>query len=132
MLKMLLTAALALQIHFSPGGGIFDFIQKYEAIEDAGGSLRIDGGCISACTLFTGIVSPEHVCVTKHAFLGFHSASMGDEYSADGTQILWNIYPPEIRDFLISKGWDGSTAHPTLIFMTNVEMRAFYRSCDAP
>lgn len=132
MLKLLLAAAIALHLQFSPGGSVLEFIAKYDAVEATGGSLYIDGGCISACTLFTGLVAPERVCITPRAFLGFHSASAGGEYSEDGTQLLWNIYPIEIQEFLKAKGWDGTTAHPALIFMTNSEMRKIYRACGGP
>ena len=129
MLNLLIVALLVLPVHFDPGGSIFEYIAKYQALEDSGGSLKIDGGCISACTLFTGLVDPSRVCVTPRAFLAFHSASAGGEYSEDGTQIIWNIYPARIQEFLRAKGWYGNDAHPSLVFMTNSELRAFYPPC---
>jgi hypothetical protein len=121
-----------LPIRFDPGGGIITYIEKYEFVARSGGSLKIDGACISACTLFTGLVDPENVCITSRAFLGFHSASfetpMGAAYSEDGTQLIWNIYPKVIREWLQTKGWKGDE-HPSLIFMDNDELSKLYKPC---
>jgi hypothetical protein len=122
-------APAAYTITFDPGGVITEFYDKYTLIRQAGGKVIIDGPCISACTLVTNLIDNEDVCITPRAILGFHSASHGSEFSPDGTGLLWHQYPKVVRDFLISKGWDGTTAHPELIWMDNETLRTIYKTC---
>jgi hypothetical protein len=65
-------AALAeVRIESDPGGEVSSYIEKFQDIRAAGEHVVIDGPCLSACTLLTGIVPPDHVCVTANAVLGF-------------------------------------------------------------
>ena len=58
-----------------PGGEVSSYIHKYEQIRAAGEHVVIDGPCLSACTLVTGLVPHDHICVTQRAVLGFHAVS---------------------------------------------------------
>src|SRR4051794_35775205 len=58
-----------------PGGVIVDFVKKYSDMRDYDTHVVISGECVSACTLFLGVLRPENVCVMPEAYLGFHSAS---------------------------------------------------------
>ncbi len=126
----------------SPGGAVFEFMLDYEDLRRAGYKLRIDGTCISACTLFTGIFPKDRVCVTQHAALAFHSASVGyGQHSPEGTRIIWRSYPEEIRALLRARGWDGEPAslaenpnaneQKTLIYIEYPELRKIYQECRA-
>jgi hypothetical protein len=102
------------------GGNIVEYIAKFNALKELDGRLRLDGFCISACTLFLGIMPPANTCATPGSFFGFHSASTGlGTYADEGTRLLWNIYPKKVQDYLIENGWDGMshTAHPDLIYV---------------
>lgn len=111
-----------ISITSSPGGAIFEFMAKYDKLRESGRKVRIDGLCVSACTLVTGLVPAERVCVTPYGTMAFHSAAietpLGDVYSKEGTELIWNIYPESIHKLLKAKGWDGASAHPELIYVT--------------
>jgi hypothetical protein len=126
----------ALRISFDPGGRLIEYIEKYTMLRDAEAKIIIDGMCISACTLITGIMPDDSVCVTQSARLVFHSAKGGDLHSSEGTRLAWHIYPEKVRTILRARGWDGDDStkneHPDLIYVEGAELRAIYRDCAAP
>jgi hypothetical protein len=130
-------ASAAMRITFDPGGTLLEFITKYYQWKDWGMNVVIDGMCISACTLITGILENDKVCVTERARLAFHSArySINDEHASEGTRLAWNIYPEKVRALLRAKGWDGDdpekNKHPDLIYVEGDELRTIYRDCNA-
>ena len=98
----------------------------------SGERIIIDGPCLSACTLLTGIVPRDHVCVTNRAVLGFHAASYYNDVSRSlmptraGTRLVMRLYPPEIRAWINRHG--GLT--PQLMTMRGRDLAAFYPPCD--
>lgn len=112
------------------GGGVVDYIEKYNKYRQAGAKLRIDDLCMSACTLVTGLMPASNVCVSPYAQLAFHSAwfmtMMGPAHSEEGTKLIWNIYPEAVREKLKAAGWDGG-AHPGFIYFKGTD---FYPLCD--
>jgi hypothetical protein len=147
----LLTAALApasaqtVKISEDRGGVIVDFVKSYSNLRDSGGSLVIDGDCMSACTLFIGIVRPENVCATDRAALGFHSATAykgGDRskpyHAAEFSALMWNLYPQKLREKLTQLGWlgdDPTIPHPNFVILRGKTLFEFVRQCtgaDAP
>jgi hypothetical protein len=131
-------AHAALRIKFDPGGRLIDYIEKYNMLREAEAKIIIDGLCISACTLITGIIEDANVCVTNNARLAFHSASYSanDAHAPEGTRLAWAIYPEKVRALLRARGWDGDkpndeNAHPNLIYVEGVELRTIYRDCNA-
>ena len=126
------TAALA-EVHIvnDPGGEVSEYVEKFHELRKAGERLVIDGPCLSACTLFTGIIPRDHVCVTRRAVLGFHAASIFDDArhalvpSPQGTQALLRLYPPEIRDWIDRHGG----LKPEFIALRGKELSALYNAC---
>jgi len=119
--------APTLVIHFSPGGSLFQFTEKYNDIEERGGRVIIDGVCISACTLVLGLVTLDRVCTTSRGVFAFHSASVEGKFSADGTGILWAMMPEQVREFFRQQGWAGpEQEHEHLIF---AEATRFVQPC---
>ena len=55
------------------GGRIGTYIDKYQNLRNSNESIIIDGLCASACTIVLGSVSPDRICVTSRANLGFHA-----------------------------------------------------------
>ena len=114
-----------------PGGEVSEYVQKFHELRKAGERLVIDGPCLSACTLFTGIIPPDHVCVTRRAVLGFHAASYFDDArhtlvpTRQGTQVIMRLYPPEIRDWIERHG--GLTPH--IMALRGKELSAIYNTC---
>src|SRR6516162_11367429 len=103
-------ASADVRIVGDPGGEVSSYVQKFNEIRASGQRIVIDGPCLSACTLFTGIIPRDHVCVTHRAVLLFHAASYFDDArqtlvpTPQGTQVLLRLYPPEIRDWIDRHG----------------------------
>lgn len=126
------TAAVAdIRIVNDPGGEVTSYLRKYNAMRSSGERLVIDGPCLSACTLFTGLIPHNHVCVTKRAVLGFHAASYYDDVRRSlvptraGTRLVMHLYPQEIRDWIGRHG--GLTPH--IIALRGHELAAMYDTC---
>jgi hypothetical protein len=64
-----------------PGGEVSSYLRTFYQMRVTGERIVIDGPCLSACTLLTGIVPRDHVCVTRRAVLGFHAASYYNDVS---------------------------------------------------
>src|SRR6204780_123995 len=126
------SVALAeMRIVGDPGGEVSSYIRKFEAERESGDHVVIDGPCLSACTLLTGIVPRDHVCVTQRAVLGFHAASYYDDASRElvptreGSALVMQHYPAQIRAWIGRHG--GLT--PRLIELRGHELTALYRPC---
>jgi hypothetical protein len=126
------TAAFA-EVHIvdDPGGEVSEYVKAFHELRKAGEHLVIDGPCLSACTLFTGIIPYDHVCVTRRAVLGFHAASYFDDArhtlvpNRQGTQVLLRLYPPEIRDWIDRHGG----LKPQFMALRGNELSALYNAC---
>lgn len=125
-------ASADVRIVGDPGGEVSSYIQKYDEIRDSGQRIVIDGPCLSACTLLTGIVPREHVCITRRAALGFHAASYYDDASRSlvptrhGSALVMRIYPQEIRSWINHHGG----LRPQMIVMRGRELSALYPICQ--
>src|SRR5260370_25937467 len=103
-------ASADVRIVGDPGGEVSSYIQKFSEIRDSGQRIVIDGPCLSACTLLTGIVPLDHVCITRRAALGFPAASYYDDVSRSlvptraRTRLVMRLYPPEIRAWINQHG----------------------------
>lgn len=124
-------ASAEIRIASDPGGEVSSYVRKYEAVRNSGERVVIDGPCLSACTLLTGIVPRSHICVTERAVLGFHAASYYDDASRslvptrEGSRVVMRLYPAAIRGWIERHG--GLTPH--LIEMRGRELAALYSTC---
>lgn len=123
-------SAAITRIENDMGGPLGKYLLKFAAIRDAGESVIIDGNCFSACTLVTAIIPKQRICITKRAVLGFHAGWVEDHMgrpviSAEGTRLLYEMYPPTIRSWIIKNG--GLSART--IILTGGELAAFYPAC---
>jgi hypothetical protein len=125
------TAAADVRIVNDPGGEVSSYVQKFQQMRAAGDRVIIDGPCLSACTLLTGIIPRDRVCVTGRAALGFHAASYFDDASSslvptrEGSRVVMRLYPPAIKAWIGRHG--GLT--PTLMILRGHELAAFYPAC---
>ena len=124
-------ASAEIRIIDDPGGEVSQYVQAFHELRKAGEHLVIDGPCLSACTLFTGIIPHDDVCVTRRAVLGFHAALYLDDArhtlvpNRQGTQVLLRLYPPEIRDWIDRHGG----LKPEYITLRGEELSALYSAC---
>jgi hypothetical protein len=125
-------ASADVRITNDPGGEVSSYIQKFHEVRDSDQRVVIDGPCLSACTLLTGIIPRNRVCVTHRAVLGFHAASYYDDVSRTlvptrrGSRLVMRLYPPAIRSWINRHG--GLT--PRLIMLRGPDLAAFYRTCQ--
>jgi len=125
------TASADVRIVNDPGGEVSSYLRTFYEMRATGERIVIDGPCLSACTLLTGIVPRDHVCVTRRAVLGFHAASYYNEVSRSlvptraGTRLVMRFYPPEIRVWINRYGGLA----PQLITMRGRDLAALYPPC---
>ena len=125
------SASADVRIVNDPGGEVSSYLRTFYQMRVTGERIVIDGPCLSACTLLTGIVPRDHVCVTRRAVLGFHAASYYNDVSRSlvptraGTRLVMRLYPPEIRAWINRHG--GLT--PQLMMMRGRELAALYPPC---
>jgi len=125
-------ASADVRIVSDPGGEVSTYIQKFRQIRASGERVVIDGPCLSACTLLTGIVPRDHVCVTPRAELGFHAASYYDDTSRSlvptraGSRLVMRLYPAAIRTWIDRHGG----LRPQLIMLRGHELSAIYPTCQ--
>jgi hypothetical protein len=140
ILSALLTAAFLLagvgsghatvRIVDDRGGQIGEYLNKYDRLRASGQTVVIDGLCASACTIVLGAISPDKICVTSNATLGFHAAF---DFAGNGravtnleaTRMLYSGYPSQVRRWILSRG--GLT--PRMIFLRGKQLQAMYRPC---
>jgi len=112
------------------GGPLGQYLLRFTKIRDSGERVIIDGNCHSACTLVT-IIPKERICVTRRAVLGFHAGWVDDRNgnrstSAEGTRVLFELYPPGIRNWINDHGGLGSR----VILLKGRELMGFYPRCE--
>ena len=128
-------ALSAQRIMFDGGGRLDHFIERYNEWRRTGELVVIDGMCISACTLVTGLIEPHRICATPYARLAFHSAAWvnmktGERtFAREATRIIWSIYPPHVREILIRYGWQDGMEHADLIYIEGDDLHAMIRPC---
>jgi hypothetical protein len=131
--SVFIVSAAPAEVHIvnDSGGEVSEYVQKFHELRNAGEHLVIDGPCLSACTLFTGIIPHDHVCVTHRAVLGFHAASYLDDArhtlvpTRQGTAVIMRLYPPEIREWIERHGG----LKPQIMALRGKELSALYDSC---
>lgn len=125
-------ACADVRIVSDPGGEVSSYVQKFRQMRASGQHVVIDGPCLSACTLLTGIIPRNRICVTSRAVLGFHAASYYDDASRTlvptrrGSRLVMRFYPPPIRSWINRHG--GLT--PQLITLRGHELSALYPTCQ--
>jgi hypothetical protein len=124
-------ASAEVRIVGDPGGEVSAYLHRFHQVRASGQRVVIDGPCLSACTLLTGIIPRDRICVTARATLGFHAASYYDDATRSlvptraGSRLVMRLYPPAIRHWIDAHG--GLTPH--LIQLRGRELAALYHTC---
>jgi len=113
------------------GGPIGEYLLMFAAIRDSGEQVMIDGSCFSACTLVTALIPKNRICITERAVLGFHAGWIENKsgertISPAGTGVLYQMYPPIIRNWIARQGGLGQRT----IVLEGRELAAIYRYCN--
>ena len=102
MFKGLLLALCLFGFQVDYGGDVIEKLQQFYYLKQSQQEFVIPDVCISACTMFLGL---PKVCVQDGTVFGFHSAYYMDGNkpipSKFGNDILLDIYPPKVKDFVV-------------------------------
>jgi hypothetical protein len=93
---------------------------QWATLAARGVKVRIIGPCVSACTVLVGYIPRQNICVMPNAHLGFHWATT--EFH---TQELWNVYPPDIRQWISQHG--GLTSQ--MLWLQAPSIYRYFRKC---
>lgn len=94
-------------LRYEPGGHIGTHRARFFNYKRDGDRVELRGPCYSACTLVTGYVPRDMICVGEGAFLAFHAAQDGGhppQRHISGTLRMFETYPQHIRDWLDEQG----------------------------
>jgi len=124
------STSAAVRIVSDYGGQIGPYLEQFAALRHSGEQVIIDGPCLSACTMILGVIPRDRICVTPRARLGFHAAwNPGDNgapvRSAGGTQLLMEIYPQHVRQWIARRGG----LKQQMVFLSGRELASMYRTC---
>jgi hypothetical protein len=108
------------------GGDIGAYAAKYRALAEDGAIFRIDGRCVSACTIV--LAYADRVCVTKRAALGFHEARdrSGKRLQA-GSDYMMSSYPAPVREYISAHG--GLPPPYGVMWVTGSALRGLVKPC---
>jgi hypothetical protein len=70
------------------GGSVDDHTKFLDYLKQSGVPVRVEGMCVSACTLVALGLPRAQVCALPSAFLGFHLAQTGGRPNPELTEIL--------------------------------------------
>lgn len=119
MLAGLTVPAAAITIGNDPGGEVIEYAIKAKRAK----SVRFDGLCASACTLYLSVADK---CITPRARFGFHRAYGSDAKGNEvATQHLMRNYPAWVRRWIAAHGGLSSK----LIVMPNSYARKHIKGC---
>lgn len=118
----------SVSIHLDPGGSVADYLRWYRRLADAGVVARIDGSCVSACTLV--LAMPVRAsCITREARLGFHLASVdGKDDPVVTDELVKEFYPPRVQQWIKDNGPLASA--PIYMLGSEVIALGVMRECD--
>lgn len=127
------TPTTPLHITFDPGGPLYHYYQALTEARQSGRQVILDGICLSACAMLTGLIPDDRICITPHAVIGVHSAfeMPSEKYNADGTQLYWLNLSEGLRKLIQQRGWYGNTEQKDMIFLAYPSLRTLYRDCSS-
>lgn len=97
----------ALNVKYDLGGSLEQRRQEIAVLRAQKQNIRIDGLCVSACTLYLG---EPRACVTEDAQLGFHGPlgfagfPLSKEQFDFETKKMAAHYPPKLRRWFMKTG----------------------------
>jgi hypothetical protein len=124
------SASATVRIVGDAGGQIGPYLENLVALRSSGERVVIDGPCLSACTMVLGVIPRDRICVTRRARLGFHAAWHPGQNgrpvtSRGGTQLLMDVYPPEVKNWLARRGG----LSPRMLYLYGRELASMYPTC---
>ena len=116
------------------GGGVYDYVRKYDDLHARGVKVVIRGACYSSCTMALGY---SNVCLMPDAVLGFHPAYVpylfglfGYQIHAEATAEMRRHYPYDAFTVIDRHGGlndNGGWFWPEVRFIRATEFPEHYR-----
>lgn len=78
------------------GGKIRDYLNRWADYKASGKRVVLDGGCLSACTMFTSL---PNACITERVILGFHQGT-----KSRATRTMRMMWPDKLRELVDKEG----------------------------
>ena len=105
-------------VRYDMGGDVEQRIRQVEQMRRAGTGVRIEGTCVSACTLYLGL---PNACVSATAQLGFHGPRTRipglplprADFDRESGRIA-RYYPGPIRSWYMAQGRMVTESYYTL------------------
>ena len=117
----------AIRVANDNGGRLIDYYERYQALVDAGATFRIDGRCLSACTLV--LAWADRVCVTERAALGFHQArDESGQRAQSPSDLLMALYPAPVREYISARG--GLPPPWGTMWVSGSTLRGLVKPCE--
>jgi len=108
------------------GGNISDHWKWWEYIRTSNLRVRIDGDCISACTMFLNIIPLDRVCLTERAALGIHLASSDGGPDVELSEHMQRIFYPD----WVNKWLKDRVMTEDITFMYPKDIVPHIKMCD--
>ena len=87
--------------NWDPGGDIETYELWWKRIAQSGVTVRINGACVSACSMVLGLVPASRVCITPRAKFGIHMASIDGVPNKRLTrEFVRDYYPKWVQDWI--------------------------------
>ena len=88
---------------WDPGGQIHTYEMWWKRIAALGVTVRVNGPCVSACTMMLWLVPKTRVCITPRAKFGIHMVSVDDVPNRRATRSFVKNYPAWVKAWLKTK-----------------------------
>jgi hypothetical protein len=118
----------AIVIHDDPGGAVSTYVDWYRRIMHAHIPVKIEGPCVSACTLVL-MLPKSQVCVGANGSLGFHEATISGVPSMPATrELIEEFYPPIVQAWL--RGKKLTVEHIEYMHSDEIVRLGVFNACD--
>jgi hypothetical protein len=112
------------------GGSVDEHVKFYARIMASGVPVRVEGICVSACTIVLWLPKSQ-VCVAPTASFGFHAARFNQYWHRTFTEAMARRYYPEaIRKWI--KEHDANVPIPEYMTAEEVVAADVLAYCDPP
>jgi hypothetical protein len=105
------------------GGMIRNYLNRWADYKASPKMLRLDGPCISACTMFTSL---PNVCITERVVLGFHKGS-----NARATRTMRMMWHEKIRVLVDADGELAPYTDEAYTLLWYEDLKGILQTCPA-
>lgn len=109
-----------------PGGEVYTYELWWKRIAEAGLNVRINGACVSACSIVLEKIPSDRICITPLAQFGLHQEATDDGPDPEATEKFVKRLPQWVRDWLKTQPPLGEEP----LWLTSKEIGSHLRHCS--